>query len=163
MAIRLYLSLSVNSTSHLSNFADFRQLQIPNARTKYHEILLLHTKTPHHTTPNLQIDILNLNTTFRHCKKSPITFEQWCTHMAEILLPYFSGILQSLYSPLQNKKSVLTATKIPQTAFDHNIQIESLKMSPTLESLEYTTTETSQKDLSGSPFSNRDRHRLSHG
>ena len=33
-----------------SNFADFRQLQIPNARKKYYEILPAHTKTPHNKT-----------------------------------------------------------------------------------------------------------------
>ena len=43
--------LSVNLiTSHFSNFADYRQLQIPNARTKYYEILPAHTKTTHDTT-----------------------------------------------------------------------------------------------------------------
>ena len=49
LAIRLNLSLSVNLTSHFSNFADFRQLPIPNAQTKCHEILLVHTKTHHYT------------------------------------------------------------------------------------------------------------------
>ena len=47
LAIRLFLSLPVDLTSHFSNF---RQLQIPNARTKYYEILLARTKTPHNTT-----------------------------------------------------------------------------------------------------------------
>ena len=50
LAIRLFLSLSADLTSHFSNFADFRQLQILNARTKYYEILPAHTKTPHDTT-----------------------------------------------------------------------------------------------------------------
>ena len=50
LAIRLFLSLSLNLTSHFSNFADFRQLQISNAWTKYYEILPAHTKTPHDTT-----------------------------------------------------------------------------------------------------------------
>ena len=48
--IRLYLSLSVNLTSHISNFADFRQLQIPNVRTKYYEIFPAHTKKTHNKT-----------------------------------------------------------------------------------------------------------------
>ena len=48
--IRLYLSLSVNLTSNFSNFADFRHPQIPNTGTKYYEILLADTKTPHNTT-----------------------------------------------------------------------------------------------------------------
>ena len=50
LAIHLFLSLPVNLTSHFSNFADFRQLQIPNARTKYYAILPVPTKTPHNTT-----------------------------------------------------------------------------------------------------------------
>ena len=41
------VSLSLNLSSHFSNFADFRQLQIPNAHTKYYEILAAHSKTPH--------------------------------------------------------------------------------------------------------------------
>ena len=48
--IRLYLSVSMNLTSHFSNFAEFRQLQIPNAQTKYYEILPARTKTHHNTT-----------------------------------------------------------------------------------------------------------------
>ena len=40
----------MNYTSHFSNFADFRQLQISNARAKYYEILPAHTKTSHNTT-----------------------------------------------------------------------------------------------------------------
>ena len=49
LAIRLFLSLSMNLTSHFSNFADFRRLQISNASTKYYEILPDYTKTPHDT------------------------------------------------------------------------------------------------------------------
>ena len=48
--IRFYLSSFVNSTSHFSNFADFRQLQTPNAQTKYYEILPGHTKIAPDTT-----------------------------------------------------------------------------------------------------------------
>ena len=40
----------MNLASHFSNFTDFRHLQIPNAWTKYYEILPAHTKTPHNTT-----------------------------------------------------------------------------------------------------------------
>ena len=50
LAIPLFLSLSVNLTSRFSNFADFTQLQITNARTKYYEILPAHTKTPSYGT-----------------------------------------------------------------------------------------------------------------
>ena len=39
----------MNLASHFSNFTDFRHLQIPNAWTKYYEILPAHTKTPHNT------------------------------------------------------------------------------------------------------------------
>ena len=49
-AIRLFLSSSVNLTSHFSNFSDYRQRQIPNAQTKYYEIWPAYTKTPHDTT-----------------------------------------------------------------------------------------------------------------
>ena len=45
-----YISLSVNLTSHFSNFGYFRRLQIPNAQTKYYEIVPAHTKTPRNTT-----------------------------------------------------------------------------------------------------------------
>ena len=45
--IRFYLSPSVNQTSHFSNFADFRQLQIKNAQTKNYEMLPVYTKLPH--------------------------------------------------------------------------------------------------------------------
>ena len=50
LAIRLYLSLSVNLISHFSNFADLKQIQMRNAETNYYEILPAHTKTPHITT-----------------------------------------------------------------------------------------------------------------
>ena len=36
-------------TLELGNFADFTQLQIPNAQTKYYEILTTITETPHNT------------------------------------------------------------------------------------------------------------------
>ena len=50
LAIRLFLSLYVNLTSHFSNFVGFRQLQIPNARTEYYEISPAYSRTPHNTT-----------------------------------------------------------------------------------------------------------------
>ena len=81
LVIRFNLSLSVNQTSHFSNFADFRQLQIPNARTKYYEILPTHTETPHNTNHK----IANRYFEFRYHfvtlhQKIPITFEQGCPH-----------------------------------------------------------------------------------
>ena len=86
LAIRLFLSSSVNLTSHFSNFAEFRQLQIPNARMKYYEIWPAYTKTPHNTThkiANLYFEskyhFLTLQKTFRlllnkgvHFHKSPV-------------------------------------------------------------------------------------------
>ena len=56
-AIRLYLgfclSLSVILTPHFSNFAEFRQLLLPNVQTKYYEILSAHIKTHHNTTDKI--------------------------------------------------------------------------------------------------------------
>ena len=78
--IRLYLSLSVNLTLHFSNFADFRQLQIPNARTKYYEILPAHTKTPHNTSHKIANRYFEFKYHFSTLqKKNRITFEQGCT------------------------------------------------------------------------------------
>ena len=74
LASRFYLSLSVILTPHLLNVAEFRQLQKPNAQTKYFEILSAHPETPCNTTQKLQIDILNLDATFL------ITFERECMH-----------------------------------------------------------------------------------
>ena len=59
------------------NFAD-------NYRYQTHErnIMEFYLFIPKHLIiqlTKLQIDILNLNTTFRHWKKIPITFEQGCT------------------------------------------------------------------------------------
>ena len=62
--------LSVILTPHLSNVAEFRQLQKPNAQTKYFEILSTHPETHCNTTQKLQIDILNLDATF------PITLSE---------------------------------------------------------------------------------------
>ena len=53
-----------------STFADFRQLQIPNAQTKYYEIVPAHTKTPQNTT----LKIANLYFEFKFHY-----FEQGCT------------------------------------------------------------------------------------
>ena len=50
LALRFYLNLSVNLATHFSSFADFRQLQIPNAQTKQYEILPAHNKIPRDTT-----------------------------------------------------------------------------------------------------------------
>ena len=89
LEIRLYLSLSVNLTSHFSNFADFRQLQIPNARTKYYEIVFAHTQTPHDKTHKIANQYFEFRYHFLTLqKKIPITFEQGCTH--NFLSPSFS-------------------------------------------------------------------------
>ena len=80
LVICLFRSLSVNLTSHFPNFADFRQLRIAKARTKYYEILPAHTKTPRDITH----EIASLYYEFKHHfstlqNKIPITFEQGCT------------------------------------------------------------------------------------
>ena len=49
-----------------STFADFRKLQIPNAQTKYFEILTL--LRIHLPLAKLQIDTLKLYITFRRCQ-----------------------------------------------------------------------------------------------
>ena len=65
LAIRLYREFVLQFTC---NFY-LRQLQIPNAQTKYYEILPVHFETHTCNTvtqlAKLQIDIFNLNTTFR--------------------------------------------------------------------------------------------------
>ena len=69
LVIRLFLSSSMNLTSHFSNFADFRQLQISNAWTKYYEISSDHTKTHHDTNHKIASLYFEFNTTFLHCRK----------------------------------------------------------------------------------------------
>ena len=76
--IRFYLSLSVNLTAHIWNFADLRQLQIPKAQTKYHEILLAHTRTPPNTTCKIANRYFELKYHFLTLQKIPITYEQGC-------------------------------------------------------------------------------------
>ena len=49
-----YFSLPVILTPHLSNYDEFMQLQIPNARKKYCEIFPAYTKTPHNTTHKIK-------------------------------------------------------------------------------------------------------------
>ena len=53
LALRFYISLSVNLPLHFSNFANLRELQIPNAQTKYYGILPAQTKTPYNATRNI--------------------------------------------------------------------------------------------------------------
>ena len=81
LAIRLVLSLSVKLPSHFSNFVDFRQLQIPNAQTKYYEILPAHTKTPRNTSHRIANRYFEFKYHFLTLQiKIPITFEQGCSH-----------------------------------------------------------------------------------
>ena len=109
--IRFYLSLFVNLQSHFSNFADLRQLQIPNAQTKYNEILPGNTKTPLNTTRKIANRYFELKNHFLTLQKNPITFEQGCTSFE--LVPHrdrncsalllfgiggFTHILQSYFS-----------------------------------------------------------------
>ena len=76
---RAVLSLTVILTSHLSNITYFRQQQQQN---KPINIMKFYLPTLNHLViqlAKLQIYTLNLTTTFWHCKKNPITFEQECT------------------------------------------------------------------------------------
>ena len=100
LAVCFYLGLSVNSTSQISNFDEFRQLQIPNAQSNYHDILPVHTKHYDMQLGKSQIDILNLNTTFWHCKNNPITFEQGYALMSQY---HFRNKLQNLIVYLRIK------------------------------------------------------------
>ena len=70
LASRLFLSLSVNLTSHFSNL-----LILDNYRYQTHErnIPKFYLLTPKHLIiqlTNLQIDIMNLSTNFPHCRKN---------------------------------------------------------------------------------------------
>ena len=67
LAIRFFLSQLISQLNIAFLEPCFRQLQIPNAKSTCYEILPAHTKTPRNTTH--KIDALNLNATFRHCKK----------------------------------------------------------------------------------------------
>ena len=88
LAIRLVLSLSVNLTSHFSNFIDFRQLQIPNAQTKYYEILPAHTKTPRYTSHRIanryvefKYHFLTLQKKFRLLLNKGVLLVCWCVSL----------------------------------------------------------------------------------
>ena len=79
--MRLYLSLSVNLTSHFFfNFADLRELQTPNAQTKYYDILPAHIKTTHDTTHKIANQYFEFEYHFSTLQKIMITFEQGCTN-----------------------------------------------------------------------------------
>ena len=78
LAIRFYFSLSLNLTSHFSNFAEFILLQIPNAHAKYYEILPARSKILHNTTCKIANLCFELTYYFLTLQKNPITFEQGC-------------------------------------------------------------------------------------
>ena len=82
LAIHLFLSISVNSTSHFSNFTDFRQRQIPNTLTKFYLLIPRHLMIQ---LTKLQVCILNLSTTFRLCRKKSDYF--W----TRVYTPFASG------------------------------------------------------------------------
>ena len=68
-----FLSRLLFATLGFSNFVDFRQPQIPNARTKYYEILTTNTDNITNNIANLYIvSKYHLST----LQKIPITFEQ---------------------------------------------------------------------------------------
>ena len=76
--IRFCLSLSVNLTAHIWNFADFRQLQIPKAQTKWYEILFAHTRTPPNKTCKNANRYFELKYHFSTLQNNPFTYEQGC-------------------------------------------------------------------------------------
>ena len=106
LVIRFNLSLSVNQTSHFSNFADFRQLQIPNARMKYYEILPTHTETPHNTNHKIANRYFEFKYHFATLQKNPITFEQGCIDRSIVSdcssdSYYISELIDNLKKPLK--------------------------------------------------------------
>ena len=113
LAIRFYLSVSVNQKSLFSNFADFRQLYIPNAQTKYNEILPVHTKTPHNTNRKIAYRYFELKYHFPTLQKIPITFEQGCTQLLSHLLPNWNASVSDYCRCCQG------CTREPQRQVNH--------------------------------------------
>ena len=113
LAIRLFLSLSVDLTSHFSNFVAFRQLQILNARTKYYEILPAHTKTPHNTTHKItnryfefKYHFSTLQKKFRLLLNKGVVNIGYCIH-----LKYSNQMITPLYNTPLFKVSLYHAKR----------------------------------------------------
>ena len=77
LAIRLY-QLFCQFNIEFFIFTDSRQQKIPNARTKYHEILLVHTKTPHNTTHKIVKWYFEFKYDFSTLQKNSDYFEHGC-------------------------------------------------------------------------------------
>ena len=107
LAIRFYISLSVNLTSHFSNFPDFRQLQIPNAQTKYYEILSAHIKIPHNATHKIAIRYFELKWHFWHCKENSYYFWTRVYIIVWLNLPYMLAFGQPYNWPMTLSKHVI--------------------------------------------------------
>ena len=56
----VYISVVI-LTPNFSNFTYFKQLQIPDAQTKYYIILTTYTETPHYTTRKIAIWYIEFN------------------------------------------------------------------------------------------------------
>ena len=74
------------STPDFSNIADFRQLQIPNAHTKYYEISTVNTETPQNTARKIANWYIELEYHPSTLQKNPITFEQGCISLETIVI-----------------------------------------------------------------------------
>ena len=69
LAIRFYLSLTVNLTLHFSNITYFRQQQQQNKPMKYYEFLPTHIETPRNTTRKIANLYIEFNYHFLKLRK----------------------------------------------------------------------------------------------
>ena len=65
-------------TSFFLKFTDFRQLQTPNTRTKYHKILTTNTKAPHNPTLRITNWFIEFKYQLGHCKTN---YDWFCTRV----------------------------------------------------------------------------------
>ena len=100
-----YLSLSVNLTLHFFYFADFIKLHIPNAQTKFYEILPAHTKLHHDTIHKIANRYFELKYHFSTFFKQQISnvFEQGCICALRPPLVQMMAVTITLPWPLQSR------------------------------------------------------------
>ena len=102
-----WLSFSAFLTANFSNVADFRQAQLPNARTEYQQKISANTETLYHAA-KFQMVIWNLNTTFQtpdyfrtqshfHCR---IKCSYWCS--------FWKGWVEGVYTCFTRSFSLST-------------------------------------------------------
>ena len=115
--IRFYLSPSVNETSHFSNFAEFRQLQIPNAKPKYYEILPAHTKTPRNTTRKIVYRYCELKYHFLTMPKTIRLLLNKGVHMSTIIWICMVYLHPITMDSVRNIHVNLNSYLIPTTCF----------------------------------------------